>query len=54
MHFELTKEILDDIREYISTGYDSKLEAFLNDLHAADVEELLDSVRMSEAIYLYK
>jgi len=54
MHFELTKEILDDIREYISTGYDSKLEAFLKDLHAADIEELLDSVRMSEAIYLYK
>lgn len=54
MHFELTKEILDDIREYISIGNDSKLESFLNDLHPADIEELLDSVKMADAIYLYK
>ena len=54
MNFEITKEILDDIREYIASGYDSKLEAFLKDLHPADVEELLDQVKMSEAIYLFK
>lgn len=54
MQFEITKEILEDIREYIATGSDSKLEAFLSDLHPADVEELLDRVKMSEAIYLYK
>lgn len=54
MHFELTKDILNDIREYIASGYDSKLEAFLNDLHPADIEELLDQVKMSEAIYLFK
>jgi magnesium transporter len=54
MQFEITKEILEDIREYIATGSDSKLEAFLSDLHPADVEELLDRVKMPEAIYLYK
>lgn len=54
MHFEITKNLLDDIREYISQGSDSKLEAFLSDLHPADIEELLDRVKMSEAIYLYK
>ena len=37
MNFEITKEILDDIREYIASGYDSKLEAFLKDLHPADL-----------------
>lgn len=54
MQFEITKEILDDVREYISTGSDSKLEAFLSDLHPADVEELIDRLKMSDAIYLYK
>jgi len=54
MQFELTKDILDDLKEYIVRGQDSKIIAFLGDLHAADVSELLDDVKMSEAIYLYK
>jgi magnesium transporter len=54
MHFELTKEILDDIREYIASGNDSKLEAFLSDLHHADIEELIDELKLNEAIYLFK
>jgi len=54
MHFELTKDILDDLKEYIVNGQDSKIVGFLSDLHPADISELLDEVKMSEAIYLYK
>jgi magnesium transporter len=54
MQFELTKDILDDLKEYIAKGQDSRIIFFLNDLHAADVAELLDDVKMNEAIYLYK
>ena len=54
MHFELTKDILDDLKEYIVNGKDSKIIGFLSDLHPADIAELLDEVKMNEAIYLYK
>ncbi len=54
MQFELTKDMLDDLKEYISSGQDSKIVGFINDLHAADIAELLDEVKMNEAIYLYK
>jgi magnesium transporter len=54
MRFELTKDILEDIREYISAGNDSKLEAFISDLHHADIEELIDELKLNEAIYLFK
>lgn len=54
MQFELTKDMLDDLKEYIATGQDSKIIGFINDLHAADIAELLDEVKMNEAIYLYK
>jgi magnesium transporter len=54
MQFELTKDILDDLKEYIAKGQDSKIIAFLSDLHPADVAELLDDVKMNEAIYLFK
>lgn len=54
MQFELTKDMLDDLKDYIATGQDSKIVGFINELHAADIAELLDEVKMSEAIYLYK
>jgi len=54
MQFELTKDMLDDLKEYIATGQDSKIVGFINDLHAADIAELLDEVKMGEAIYLFK
>lgn len=54
MQFELTKEILQDLKDYISSGQDSRIEGVLSDMHPADVAELLDELKLSEAIYVYK
>ena len=54
MQFELTKDMLDDLKEYIASGQDSKIVSFISDQHPADIAELLDEVKMSEAIYLFK
>jgi magnesium transporter len=54
MQFELTKEMLDDLRQYIASGQDSRIIPFIDDLHAADIAELFDELKLHEALYLYK
>ena len=54
MNFQLTKDILSDLKEYILTGQDSKIISFISDLHPADIAEVLDEIKIGEAIYVFK
>jgi magnesium transporter len=54
MQFELTKEYLEELRKGISTGRDSWLSEQLEKLHPADIAEIFDKLKASEANYLFK
>ncbi len=51
--FELTREYLNDLREVIKTGNESKAKELIQDLHAADIAELYDELNIKEARFLY-
>ncbi len=54
MHFELTKEYLEDLREAIAEGRDRFLAAEFEKLHPADIAEIFDALRTVEASYVLK
>lgn len=54
MHFELTKEYLDDLRDAIADGRDRFLLGELDELHPADIAEIFDQLRLPDATYLFK
>ncbi|MCK4631509.1 MAG: magnesium transporter, partial [Bacteroidales bacterium] len=51
--FELTREYLDELREVIGTGNESKAKELIQDLHAADIAELYNELNIKEARFLY-
>lgn len=53
MQFELTKEYLDELREAIKRSEESTLLDLINDLHSADIGEILDELAIEEAKVLY-
>ncbi len=54
MQFELTKELLADLRKWIGEGKDSAVHEFTKDLHPADIAEIIDELPSDEGIYLYR
>ncbi|MEO8066331.1 MAG: magnesium transporter [Flavobacteriales bacterium] len=54
MPFELTKSLLDRIRDDVAEGRDSSVEALLSELHQADVAAILDRLAEDEARYVYR
>lgn len=54
MSFELTKSLLDRIRDDVAEGRDSSVETLLSELHPADVAAILDRLDEDEARYIYK
>ena len=46
--------MLDRLRKHMDSGSDLKIIAMLAELHPADIAELLDEVKMQEALYIYK
>lgn len=54
MQFELTKAYLDDLREAIAEGRDGYIQQLFTDLHPADIAEIFDQLRASEASYVFK
>ncbi|MDC1221323.1 magnesium transporter [Salibacteraceae bacterium] len=54
MQFELTKEYLDNLRAAIERNAESALLELVNDLHPADVAEIIDELEADEALVLYK
>ena len=54
MQFELTKEYLDNLRAAIERNAESALLELVNDLHPADIAEIIDELEADEALVLYK
>ena len=54
MKFEITKELIQNISQYIEEGQDKQLETVLNDLHFADIAEILEELKLEESTYLVK
>jgi magnesium transporter len=54
MSFELTKPMLDTIREDIEEGRDAQVKAVLDELHASDIGVIMDRLGDEEAVYVFR
>ncbi len=54
MQFKISKELIVQIEELIKSKDDHQLESLLNDLHHADIAEILDELDFNEATYIFK
>jgi magnesium transporter len=54
MQFKISKELIVQIEELIKIKDDQQLESLLNDLHHADIAEILDELDFNEATYIFK
>ncbi|MBN2893980.1 MAG: magnesium transporter [Bacteroidales bacterium] len=53
MHFEITKQFIDNIKESIEKQDESLAVDLLDDLHPADIAELYDNISIEEAKFLF-
>ncbi|MFN8273661.1 MAG: magnesium transporter [Flavobacteriaceae bacterium] len=54
MEFKISKELIQELEQLIQTKKDEQLEALLNDLHHADIAEILDELDFDDATYIFK
>lgn len=54
MSFELTKPLLDRIREDVAEGRDSAVHGLLSELHPADIASIIDRLAEEEAAYVFR
>lgn len=54
MSFEVTKPILDRVRNGVADGRDSAVEALLGQLHPADIAAIIDRLDLEESVYVYR
>lgn len=54
MEFKISKELLSQIELLIEAGNDRQLELLLNDMHHADIAEILDELDFDQATYVFK
>lgn len=54
MEFKISKELIQELEQLIQNKNDQQLEVLLNDLHHADVAEILDELDFDEATYIFK
>ncbi len=54
MKFEITQELIQNISQFIEEGQDKQLKTVLNDLHFADIAEILEELKLEESTYLVK
>ena len=54
MKFEITEELIQNIAQLIEDNEDQQLRTVLNDLHYADIAEILASLKLEQATYLVK
>lgn len=54
MSFEITTELLETVTSYIEASNDQALVAYFEDMHHADIAEILDELSFDEAIYIIK
>ncbi|RVT79806.1 magnesium transporter [Flavobacterium sufflavum] len=54
MEFKITKDLILELEQHIVNKNDKELEALLNDMHHADIAEVLDKLDFEEATYIFK
>ncbi|WP_163409297.1 magnesium transporter [Flavobacterium ajazii] len=54
MEFKVSKELIQQLEEHIVKKNDKELEVLLNDLHHADIAEILDELDFDDATYIFK
>ncbi|MBS1536097.1 MAG: magnesium transporter [Bacteroidetes bacterium] len=54
MEFKISKELIQELEQLIQTKKDEQLETLLNDLHHADIAEILDELDFDDATYIFK
>ncbi len=54
MQFELTKEFIALIKEFVENGQDNSIQESLLNLHPADISDVMEELRAEEATYIYK
>ncbi len=54
MEFKISKELISQLEQLIQSNNSSELETLLNDMHHADIAEILDELNIDEATYIFK
>lgn len=54
MQFKISKELIAQMEQLIQSKDDQQLEVLLNDMHHADIAEILDELDFDEATYIFK
>ena len=54
MEFKINKEFIQELEQHIVHKNDRELETLLNDMHHADIAEVLDELDFDEATYIFK
>ena len=54
MEFKISKELIKELELLIQNKDDHQLEVLLNDMHHADIAEILDELDFDEATYIFK
>ncbi|OOV28793.1 magnesium transporter [Flavobacterium sp. LM5] len=54
MEFKISKELILELEQLIQNKNDVQLELLLNDMHHADIAEVLDELDFDEATYIFK
>lgn len=54
MEFKISKDLILELKQHIANNRDKDLESLLNDMHHADIAEVLDELDFDEATYIFK
>ena len=54
MEFKVSREFIEQITGLIESKKNQELELLLNDLHHADIAEILDKLEFDDATYIFK
>jgi magnesium transporter len=54
MEFKISKNLILELEQHIVNKNDRELESLLNDMHHADIAEILDELDFDEATYIFK
>jgi magnesium transporter len=54
MEFKISKELIQELEQLIQNKNDQQLGVLLNDMHHADIAEVLDELDFDEATYIFK
>lgn len=54
MEFKISKDLIQQLEQLIESKDDNQLGVLLNDLHHADIAEILDELDFDEATYIFK